>query len=193
MAIDAIQVQILGLMPAASGMAVFLGNETKTFSIHVDHGVGTSIALLLKGEKRERPLTHDLIHLILKGFGISVDKVIINDLRNDTYFARLTLRQIGPGGTSITEIDARPSDCVAVALETGKPIYVSKEVWDKGSDMTSFLQELKKKFAAGEAGEEEGEEKDESEGEAGNGGKKGGDKPPREGGGKSPGKKTKGD
>ena len=62
---DAIQVQILGLMPAANGMAVFLGNDTKTFSIHVDHGVGTSIALLLKGEKRERPLTHDLIHLIL--------------------------------------------------------------------------------------------------------------------------------
>lgn len=185
MASDAIQVQILGLMPAASGMAVFLGNETKTFSIHVDHGVGTSIALLLKGEKRERPLTHDLIHLILKGFGITVDKVIINDLRNDTYFARLTLRQIGPGGTSITEIDARPSDCVAVALETGKPIYVSKEVWDKVSDMSSFLQELKKKFAAGESGEEGGEEKDENDGE-GNGGKKGGDKPPREGGGKSP-------
>jgi len=180
----AIQVQILGLMPAASGMAVFLGNETKTFSIHVDHGVGTSIALLLKGEKRERPLTHDLIHLILKGFGITVDKVIINDLRNDTYFARLTLRQIGPGGTSITEIDARPSDCVAVALETGKPIYVSKQVWDKVSDMTSFLQELKTKFAAGESLEEEGgQEKDETEGE-GNGGKKGGDKPPREGGGK---------
>ena len=190
MATDAIQVQILGLMPAASGMAVFLGNETKTFSIHVDHGVGTSIALLLKGEKRERPLTHDLIHLILKGFGITVDKVIINDLRNDTYYARLTLRQIGPGGTSITEIDARPSDCVAVALETGKPIYVSKEVWDKVSDMTSFLQELKKKFAAGESVEEDGEEKDEGEGEAGNGGKKGGDKPPREGGGKGSGKKT---
>jgi bifunctional DNase/RNase len=187
MASDAIQVQILGLMPAASGMAVFLGNETKTFSIHVDHGVGTSIALLLKGEKRERPLTHDLIHLILKGFGISVDKVIINDLRNDTYFARLTLRQIGPGGTSITEIDARPSDCVAVALETGKPIYVSREVWDKVSDMTSFLSELKKKFAAGEVADSEGEEGGEDSGDEGegNGGKKSGGKPPREGGGKS--------
>jgi len=188
MATDAIQVQILGLMPAASGMAVFLGNETKTFSIHVDHGVGTSIALLLKGEKRERPLTHDLIHLILQGFGITVDKVIINDLRNDTYFARLTLRQIGPGGTSITEIDARPSDCVAVALETGKPIYVSKEVWDKVSDMTSFLQELKKKFASGETGEEEGESGEEKDDGEGNGGKKGGGKP-RAGGGGGKGKK----
>ena len=164
---DAIQVQILGLMPAANGMAVFLGNDRKTFSIHVDHGVGTSIALLLKGEKRERPLTHDLIHLILQGFSITVDRVIINDLRNDTYFARLTLRQVAPGGTSITEIDARPSDCVAGALETQKPIFVAKSVWDKVSDMTPFLQELKKKFESGEAGDEEsggGEEGDEPKG-----------------------------
>jgi bifunctional DNase/RNase len=177
---DAIQVQILGLMPAANGMAVFLGNDTKTFSIHVDHGVGTSIALLLKGEKRERPLTHDLIHLILQGFSITVDRVIVNDLRNDTYFARLTLRQVGPGGTSITEIDARPSDCVAVALETQKPIYVAKSVWDKVSDMTPFLQELKKKFETGEPMEEEGGSEDE-------GGESKGS-PPRDGG-KGPSKK----
>jgi len=176
---DAIHVQILGLMPAASGMAVFLGNDTKTFSIHVDHGVGTSIALLLKGEKRERPLTHDLIHLILQGFGITVDKVIINDLRNDTYFARLTLRQVGPGGTSITEIDARPSDCVAIALETQKPIYVAKAVWDKVSDMTPFLQELKKKFETGSATGEEG-------GDESGGDEKGENEKPRNPGGKGP-------
>jgi len=178
---DAIQVQILGLMPAANGMAVFLGNETKTFSIHVDHGVGTSIALLLKGEKRERPLTHDLIHLILQGFSITVDRVIINDLRNDTYFARLTLRQTGAGGTSITEIDARPSDCVAVALETQKPIFVAKSVWEKVSDMTPFLQELKKKFESNEDGEAE------EEGEGA-----GKDEPPNKprDGGKGPGKKS---
>jgi len=178
---DAIQVQILGLMPAANGMAVFLGNETKTFSIHVDHGVGTSIALLLKGEKRERPLTHDLIHLILQGFSITVDRVIINDLRNDTYFARLTLRQAGTGGTSITEIDARPSDCVAVALETQKPIFVAKSVWDKVSDMTPFLQELKKKFESNE----DGETGEESEGS----GKDDLPNKPRDGG-QGPGKKS---
>jgi len=172
-------VQILGLMPAANGMAVFLGNEKKTFSIHVDHGVGTSIALLLKGEKRERPLTHDLIHLILQGFGITVDRVLINDLRNDTYFARLTLRQVGPGGTSITEIDARPSDCVAVALETQKPIHVAKAVWDKVSDMTPFLQELKKKFETGEEGDE-GQAGSEAKGEG---------EQPRDGG-KGPRKKS---
>jgi hypothetical protein len=73
------------------------------------------------------------------------------------------LRQVGPGGTSITEIDARPSDCVAVALETQKPIHVAKAVWDKVSDMTPFLQELKKKFETGE--DEEGQAGGEAKGE----------------------------
>jgi hypothetical protein len=77
---------------------------------------------------------------------------------------------------------------VAVALETGKPIYVSKEVWDKVSDMTSFLQELKKKFASGETGDEEGESGEEKDEGEGNGGKKGGGKP-RAGGGGGKGKK----
>jgi hypothetical protein len=69
---------------------------------------------------------------------------------------------------------------VAVALETQKPIYVAKSVWDKVSDMTPFLQELKKKFESGEAGDEE------------NGGEEEGDEPkggkPRDGG-KGSGKK----
>ena len=110
-----------------------------------------------------------------------MDRVIINDLRNDTYFARLTLRQTGAGGTSITEIDARPSDCVAVALETQKPIFVAKSVWEKVSDMTPFLQELKKKFESNEDGEAE------EEGEGA-----GKDEPPNKprDGGKGPGKKS---
>ena len=86
---------------------------------------------------------------------------------------------MGPGGTSITEIDARPSDCVAVALETQKPIHVAKAVWDKVSDMTPFLQELKKKFETGEEGEE-GQVGGEAKGE----GKQPGD------GGKGPRKKS---
>jgi hypothetical protein len=91
------------------------------------------------------------------------------------------LRQVGPGGTSITEIDARPSDCVAVALETQKPIYVAKSVWDKVSDMTPFLQELKKKFETGESLEEEGGSEDE-------GGESKGTQP--RDGGKGPSKKS---
>lgn len=153
-----IPVEIRGIVPAGSGVAVFLGNEEKTFSLHVDQAVGMSIALLLKKEKRERPLTHDLIGLIFKAFNISVERIIINDLRNDTYFARLTLRAENEvHQQKITEIDARPSDCLAIALETGKPIFIAPQVWNQVHDITSLLEDMKHKFQQPGEDEAEGE------------------------------------
>lgn len=154
MADTLIPVRIVGLMPAESGMAIFLGNDEKTFSIHVEQGVGSTIAMLLKGEKRERPLTHDLIDLIFRAFNISVERIVINDLRSDTYFARLTLRAENEVHRKITEIDARPSDCLAIALETQKQILVSSKVWNQVSDLTPYLEKMKEKL------EEEGEDDD---------------------------------
>ncbi|MEM6823431.1 MAG: bifunctional nuclease domain-containing protein [Verrucomicrobiota bacterium] len=151
MAAELIEVSILGLFPSNTGVAVFLGNEEKTFSIHVDHGVGASIAMLLRGQKRERPLTHDLIDLIFKAFHIDVEQIVINDLRNDTYFARLTLKAENEVHKKITEIDARPSDCLAIALEEKKPIYVSRLVWDKVSDISAVLEEMKQKLRDSES------------------------------------------
>lgn len=143
MADDLIEVRIVGLVPSNNGIAVFLGNGEKTFSIHVDHGVGASIDLLLKEQRRERPLTHDLIHLIFRSFHISVERIVINDLRNDTYFARLTLKAENEIHRKIIEIDARPSDCVAIALEEKKPIYIAASVWNRVSDISSLLENLK--------------------------------------------------
>ncbi|MEO0454266.1 MAG: bifunctional nuclease domain-containing protein [Verrucomicrobiota bacterium] len=152
---DLVEVKIMGLVPSNSGIAVFLGNEEKTFSIHVDHGVGTSIALLLKDQKRERPLTHDLIDLIFKSFQISVERIVINDLRNDTYYARITLKAQNEIHRKITEIDARPSDCLAIALAEKKPIYVAQSVWNKVSDITSLLENLKQESELEEDEDEE--------------------------------------
>jgi uncharacterized protein len=154
------EVRIVGLVPSANGITVFLGNEEKTFSIHVDHGVGTNIALLLKGEKRERPLTHDLIGLIFGSFGITVERIVVNDLRNDTYFARLTLKAKSEVHNKITEIDARPSDCLAIALQAGKPIYIADKVWSKVSDISSMLERIKEKMEEEGKGEEPEEEQD---------------------------------
>lgn len=143
---ELIPVRIVGIMPASTGMAVFLGNEEKTFSLHVDQGVGMAIAILLKGEKRERPLTHDLISLLFTAFNITVERVIINDLRNDTYFARITLRAENEIHKKVAEIDARPSDCIAIALETDKPILVSPNVWNQVTDISSLFQNPNKNF-----------------------------------------------
>ena len=140
------EVKILGLVPSSSGIAVFLGNEEKAFSIHVDGGVGMNIALILQGSERARPLTHDLMSMIFKAFSISVERVVINDLREDTYFARLTLRMSNEVQTRISEIDARPSDCLAIALEAGKPIYVAPKVWNEVTDVTETFNAMKEKF-----------------------------------------------
>ncbi|MDR0532603.1 MAG: bifunctional nuclease family protein [Verrucomicrobiales bacterium] len=146
MAESLVEVKILGLVPSSSGIAVFLGNDEKAFSIHVDGGVGTNIALILQGNKRERPLTHDLIGLIFKAFSISVERVVINDLRNDTYYARLTLKMENEVHTRITEIDARPSDCLAIALEAGKKVFVAPKVWNEVVDISATLEEMKEKM-----------------------------------------------
>lgn len=143
-------VRIVGFMPADAGVAIFIGNEKKTFSIHVDNGVGTSIALLMKGERRERPLTHDLINLIFQAFSISVERIVINDLRNDTYYARLTLKAENEVHKKITEIDARPSDCLAIALETRKPIFVASKVWESVQDISPLLKKMKENNEEGE-------------------------------------------
>jgi len=112
----------------------------------------------LKGVKSERPLTHDLIDLIFRSFNISVEKIVINDLRSDTYFARLTLRAENEVHRKITEIDARPSDCLAIALETQKQIFVSSKVWDQVSDLTPYLEKMKEKFETEGEGESEEDE-----------------------------------
>ncbi|MGF1678126.1 MAG: bifunctional nuclease family protein [Candidatus Methylacidiphilales bacterium] len=143
---ELIEVGILGLFPSNTGVAVFLGNDDKIFSIHVDHGVGASIAMLLRGQRRERPLTHDLIDLIFKAFQITVERIVINDLRNDTYYARLTLKAANEVHQKIIEIDARPSDCLAIALEEKRPIHVVGKVWDRLTDISEVFEEMKKKF-----------------------------------------------
>jgi len=66
--------------------------------------------------RRSRPLTHDLIGHIFNGLGTTVERVVINDLKNSTYFARLILRTENELGKKILEIDARPSDCIALAV-----------------------------------------------------------------------------
>lgn len=159
MAGDLVEVRIMGLVPSNSGgIAVFLGNDKKTFSIHVDQGVGMIIALLLRGEKRERPLTHDLIKLMFQAFSVTVQKIVINDLKNETYYARITLIAKNEVHQKISEIDARPSDCLAIALETKTPIHVSSKVWNEVEDTTYILENMKQKFEDFGGFEDEGPE-----------------------------------
>ena len=141
---DVVEVQIRGVLPTSNGCAVFLGNDAKCFVIYVDHNVGAAITMFLRNTPKERPLTHDLIGHIFTGFGVKVERVVINDLKSSTYFARLILRAENELGTKILEIDARPSDCIAIAVQQKSPIYVIGKVFNAVEDMTETLKQMKR-------------------------------------------------
>lgn len=138
-----IQVAVKGLVPTPTGCGVFLSNHNKTIAIFVDHGVAAAISMSLHKIKKPRPLTHDLIGSIFAGLGVTVQKVVVNDLKEDTFYARLFLAQDNEMGHNVIEIDARPSDSIALAIQQGCPIYVSKSVWDRAEDMTWALEQAK--------------------------------------------------
>lgn len=139
---DVVPVQIRGILPANSGVAIFIGNDDKVFVIQVETGMGRVISNFLRKAHNERPLTHDLIGSMLKGFGITVERVVISELRNSTYFARLILKQENELGMKLVEIDARPSDCIALAVAHGRPILVAGPLFEQVEDMSEILDQL---------------------------------------------------
>ncbi len=139
---EVVPVQIRGILPANSGCAIFVGNDEKVFVIQVEHNLGAVIGMFLRDQPKERPLTHDLMVNVFKGFGITVERVIITELKNSTYFARLFLRQENELGTKIVEIDARPSDCLALAAAHKRQVFVTKALFEQVEDMTEYLDKL---------------------------------------------------
>src|SRR5262245_56098484 len=77
---EVIPVEIRGILPANSGCAIFVGNNDKVFVIQVEPSMGAVIGMFLRDTPKERPLTHDLIASIFKGFSITVERAVITDL-----------------------------------------------------------------------------------------------------------------
>jgi bifunctional DNase/RNase len=156
---SAIPVQIRALIPTNAGTAVFLGNDEKVFTIYIDQAIGAAISLYLNSAEKERPLTHDLLANVLTSLGAKVERVAINDFRNGIYYGRLIITAENElQQRKIIELDARSSDCMAMAALQKSPIYVSGVVWDEVEDMTPLLERLQQ----GESGESaEGTEKEE--------------------------------
>ena len=139
---DVLPVQIRGILPANSGCAIFVGNDEKVFVIHVEQNMGAIIGMFLRDQPKERPLTHDLIANVFKGFNITVERVIITELKNATYYARLILQQQNELARKIVEIDARPSDCLAIAAAQKRPIDVTNQLFEQVEDMSEVLERI---------------------------------------------------
>ncbi|MFC1717155.1 bifunctional nuclease domain-containing protein [Candidatus Poribacteria bacterium] len=112
---------------------VFLGSKTdekQLLPIFVGVFEAFAITTTLDGSQQlSRPMTHDLMANMLKEFGMEVVRVVVTDLLENTFYARITVKSDG----KLKEIDARPSDAIALALRTGAPIFVAKSVWSESS------------------------------------------------------------
>lgn len=143
-----INIKVLSVIPSTGGCALFLGTEEKKFVIYVDHLVGIAISSLLEEFDSERPMTHHLTSNIIKVLGAKLNKVIINDFNDGVYFARLQLtrnvddNKIINSSKEIFEIDARPSDSIALALSDNIPICITKKVYNDSEDKTDLFEKL---------------------------------------------------
>ena len=86
-----------------------------------------AIAVKLQGATVPRPLSHDLLHSVISALGATLNSIVINDLRSDTFYAKIILNVDGKQ----MEIDSRPSDALALAVRAKVPIYVEEAVLDK--------------------------------------------------------------
>ena len=141
-----VRVEPVALLPTQAGCAVFLGDGSKAIVFYIDPAVGASINASMAGQTPPRPMTHDLFLLALESLGAEVRRVVIVSVEEDIYYARLIFEaQNEIMERKIVELDARPSDCLALAVRCGAPVFVVREVWDALPDMASVLEEMREK------------------------------------------------
>lgn len=108
-----------------------LATESKKFGIYTDLPGGKSLQNYLTSTKKPRPSTHEFLNMMCLGLEIKVRQVVISDLQDTIYFCRIFLEQKRGDLLHIVEIDARPSDCITLAVLNKAPIYCSIDVLNK--------------------------------------------------------------
>jgi bifunctional DNase/RNase len=99
-------------------------SERRALPIYIAQDQAHAIIRALENQPSPRPFTHDLIVNFLETWGVTLERVVIHSLQDSTFYAVLTMRQ----GETKKELDARPSDAIAIALRTDSPIWVMEEV-----------------------------------------------------------------
>jgi len=150
-----VRVEPIALLPTQAGCAVFLGDGKKSIVFYIDPGVGASINASLSSQLPARPLTHDLFLLALETFGAKISRAVIVRMEQEVYYARLIVEAENEiMERKIVELDARPSDCLALVVRCGAPFYVVKELWDRLDDMSvsGVLADMRKEGDTEEGG-----------------------------------------
>jgi len=130
---ELVKLTVQGVMPDAipnsDSQVVILQDESKTNTLPIWVGVaeGTAIRLAMEGVTPPRPLSHDLIRNLTEQLGLKISKVVVTDVKSNTYYASIYLSS----KQSELTVDSRPSDAIALALRTRSPIYVAQDVLDR--------------------------------------------------------------
>ena len=128
---DFIQLTFDRVVQTRAYTAIVLKSKEKRFAIFADAQVGKFLQLHLSGEERARPQTPDLISSLFSCLDIEVKQLLINDLQDTTFFARLFLEMQRDGLRHIVEIDARPSDCIILAFLHSAPVFCTRQVLEQ--------------------------------------------------------------
>ncbi len=125
---------VVSLFPLPQYVVVLEDLEkTRLVPIWIGVHEGTAIALEMQKERFPRPLTHDLLVNIIRAMGGQVEKVVISDLKDNSFYAILFIRQ----GDRVFEMDARPSDSLAIAVRVHCPIFIDEKVLQKCPPLSS--------------------------------------------------------
>ncbi len=139
-----IEVKINGLFltqSQASGVILKELDGDRTLPIIIGEYEAQSIALGLENITPPRPITHDLVLNMLETLEAQIERIIISDLRNNTYYAIIQLRR----RSELLEIDARPSDALALAVRQGIQIFVEEDVMRKGAYSADEFQDVEER------------------------------------------------
>jgi len=119
------------IMQMRTYTVIVLKSMEKKFAIYVESDVGKTLQLYLTDVEKARPQTHDFISSLFKGFEIRVKHMIINDVQDTIFYARLFLEQMRGDTKHVVEIDGRPSDFITLALMHNAPVYCTTDVLEK--------------------------------------------------------------
>ena len=118
-------------MPSSSPIALLreVGGSQRVLPIFIGAPEATAIAFALEEVVTPRPMTHDLMRSVLEDLGVSLQRILVTDLREGVFYAELELN----ASDGVHTISSRPSDAIALAARTGSPIYAAESVLDEAS------------------------------------------------------------
>ncbi len=136
-----VEVRIYSIATSQTESIIFLDEieGTRILPIWIGPMEAQAIAIRLSGYPSPRPMTHDLLFSVIKTLGLTVNRVTITDIVENTYYSQLHLAD--PDGGNLHLVDSRPSDAVALAVRFGCPIYINEKVFQKTQVLSKPITE----------------------------------------------------